>query len=316
MERGIKKFQKHVEKIEKANKTIIDKAVKRVLKLKNRNLSTVKSANSHVFEILVHKDTNNFPILKQKLLAYFNDLHNQYPFISIGYDTIQTNGDNRTLKADNGNRILLTINWNDYMQHAFKESGQDIGQSFLNLGMEKEFDNMKIKNLQTIQYALKDILSKVREHTTKDYTDYQIHLVNNSMSYEITRNHFINIARQLNKQYNGVIEIFHIGMSDDVVLRVHWNIYIAQLAAREKVNKPVELELPDQPIIYTPFPNDCHQEKLSDLKEYPPLSAPNPMPEKVPDYPSLDDLPDLPSEIENKKEKARKKVKKKKAVLN
>jgi len=296
MNKGIKKLQKHVAKIESSNKTIINKTVKRTLKLKKRDLSTIKSVNSHVIEILVHKDTNNFPILKQKLLEHFNEIHAQYPFISIGYDTEQTNKKNRVLKAENGNRILLTINWNDYMQQAFQEAGKDIGTPFPSLGLEQEFEEMKMKNLKIIQASLKYILSKVKENSTREYTDHEIPLVQHSLSYQTTRNHFINLAKQFNKQYNGVIELFHIGMNDGVILRVHWNIYIAQLAAKEKINKNVDLEFPEY-----------HQEKL-------PLYPPNIYEEgKQPDHnPYI--FPSIPTDklpIEDKKPRKKVRVKKK-----
>lgn len=254
MDKGVKKLQKHIDKIEQSNKTIVDKNVKRVLKLKNKNLSGVKHTKTNITEILIHKDTNNFPILKQQLLSYCNEIHKQYPFISIGYDTLQTNGKHRQLKADNGNRLLLTINWNDYMQYVFKESGQSIGEPIPSLGMESVFSDMKLKNLQTLNYALKDILKKVKESASLDHSDYRINLLPKSMSHEITRNHIMNIGRKLNQQYNGVIEILNVGTEDDcIILRVHWNIYIAQLAAKEESNKVVELESFVPPINVTSF---------------------------------------------------------------
>jgi len=220
MDKGIKKLKKHIESIEKDNRMIVDKVIKHTLKLKNRNLSTINTVNSHVSEFLVHKDTHNFPIVKQSLLNYLNEIHQMYPFICIAFDIDQTNGLHKTTKSVSENRLLLTINWNDYMRQMLKEIGKSTGKPMTQLNIDNDLENMKKRNMELIQNTIHDMLSKSNELSKHGCTYTYITLCPNTMSYEITRTHFINLARQINNQYNGVVELFHVGTNDKVNLNL------------------------------------------------------------------------------------------------
>jgi hypothetical protein len=122
---------------------------------------------------------------------------------------------------------------------------------------------------------LKRILATAQHHTTKDITEDKVNLENNTMIQEVTRTYIINLIRQLVQQYNGMIEIYHVS-NDVLVIRVHWNIYLSQIAARERrnhqipllpqVNMCVSTQMVDQPLFASKTPN--HQQF-----QYPPINS-------------------------------------------
>lgn len=282
MDKGIKKIQKHIEKIESCNKTIVDKAIKKILKLKRHKLSSISTNLNHIIEILIHKDTNNFPILKQKLLAYFNEIHDLYPFLTIGFDTDQSNGNHRKLKTVNCNRLLLTINWNSYMRTIMQETGEVIDTPVAKLGLEQQFEDMKIRNLELLKHAIKDALSRSQELSSQQYTNFNVVLRPNTMSYEITREHFMIVSRKINQQYKGIIEIINVGTDDKIILRVHWNIYLDQISAQSKSRQDIDLDSIDIPVNIESFssPSQSKDVKLDDHIKYPPVPNDEPQEKK------------------------------------
>ena len=268
MDKGIKTLQKHVSKIDKSNNSIIDKALKHAFKLKNTKLSDISYNNISVSEILIHKDTNNFPILKQKILSKISELHIQYPFINLYFDPYQdvqpgSKSLNRKLTSQNDNRLLLVINWQDYMRYSLKNE-QQLPINNLPEKMVKEMlDTTKRKNLVTLQESIRKILATASSNTTKEYTETPISLENNTMRYEITRNHYNLIAQQIMKNYNGIIELF-INNNSVVTIRVHWNIYLSQLASLERQQSQIPL-----------LPTEFNPNFINSLSHSPNIQPPN-----------------------------------------
>lgn len=265
MDKGIKILQNHVKKIEKANNHILEKTLAHALKLKSTRLSDISYKKTATFEILINKDTNNFPSVKQKLLAKISELHIQYPFITIYFDPnpeVQPNpryvvsGPNpakmntnvnvpinqyRELKSQNENRLILTINWEDYMRHSLKGKEEDgFTLNLPRLGVEEHLNEIKRKNWSTIQEAINKILSSASQHSLDDKTETRVLLQNNTMAHEITRNHFSTISQQIMRHYNGMIEIFNTSAST-IAIRVHWNVYLSKMAALEHQQRQVPL---------------------------------------------------------------------------
>ena len=176
MLKGVKALQKHVGKIEDANNKTIDKEVKAILKLKGTRLSDISQRKTHSREILVHKDTNNFPVTKQKLLAKMADVHKEYPFISISYDanmSIQPQkkgkhytGIVRRKTATNSNRLIMTINWEDYMHYARRrlpssiESGTGYVPITAKVGIRQKFEEIKCENAKALQAKIEAIFKR------------------------------------------------------------------------------------------------------------------------------------------------------------
>lgn len=247
MDKGIKTLQKHVEKIEKANNQILDKTFASAFNLKRTKLSDISYKKIGVFEILIHKDTNNFPVVKQKLLARIADLHIQYPFITLCFDSMregevpQQSQHVRALKASNDNRLILQVNWADYMRHTLKADTQPV--RLPESAVKNMFQETKQKNYSILQEAINKILATAKQHTIDDKSETTIKLVENTMMHEVTRNHYTLLAQQIMKNYNGIIEIFHTGVST-VGVRVHWNIYLTQIATLDQQQRQIQL-LPD-----------------------------------------------------------------------
>lgn len=257
MDRGIKTLKKHLEKIEKSNNSILDKTLASALKLKYTKLSDISARKLTRFEILIHKDTNNFPLMKQKLLSKISDLHLQYPFITLCFDPIpqlqpnmNTPTASRCLKSENENRLILTIMWEDYIRYSMnnmQNMSENRPVALPGADIQGAFNEVKRKNLNTLQNSINDILSKASQHTLDEKTDTNVALETNTMACEVTRNHFVTVAQDIMRHYNGMIEIFNIN-SSVVTIRVHWNIYLSQVAAMEKKQYQVPL-LPGPPTV-------------------------------------------------------------------
>lgn len=257
MLKGVKALQKHVGKIEAANNKTIDKEVKAILKLKGTRLSDISQHRTHSREILVHKDTNNFPVTKQKLLNKMADVHREYPFITISFDanmSIQPQkkgkhytGIVRRKTATNSNRLIMTINWEDYMQYALRslpsseeESITGIVPITARVGIKQKFEETKAKNLKAVYDKIQAIFKTAQNHTTTEITEDRVRLVEKTMSQEVTRNHILFLVNAIVNQSNGIIEMYDVG-HDILMIRVHWNIYLSQIAAQERRNIVVPL---------------------------------------------------------------------------
>ncbi|MEX0598898.1 MAG: hypothetical protein WD512_20610, partial [Candidatus Paceibacterota bacterium] len=240
MDKGIKKLQKHVKKIEDSNNQILDRTLDRIFKLKNTRLSDISCKKTQTFEILIHKDTNNFPLVKQTLLSRIGDLHIQYPFMSLCFDPHSPEKIRKTV-AENENRLLLTINWEDYVRYSLKEVPRE--NTFINIvgsAIPEQMIEINRKNAHTIQEALAHIFKTANQHILDEKSDLRIMLEKNTMSYEVTRNHISYISQQIIRNYNGLIEIFNNNESM-ITIRVHWNVYLAQIAAFENQHRQVPL---------------------------------------------------------------------------
>jgi glutaredoxin len=252
MDKGVKLLHKHIDKIEKSNNQIIDKAVKRALKLKKTKLSDVSSRNKNIKFLLIHKDTNNFPVTKQRLLKKFNQVHELYPFVTLNFDPNQGNNKKTIFRSINGNRVILIVNWEDYMQHVLSrvpEDSEDVSNLALpRLGLEENFEQINRENWNYIQNKVKEILDSVKDHTTADQTDHKFNLAQNTMLHQVTRNHFNSIAKHLKNRYK-FMEIFYTGEHynyNTVIIRIHWNVYLAEIAKQESKNRQVPLLMDNQ----------------------------------------------------------------------
>jgi len=249
MDKGIEKLQKHLLIIEKANNNAIDKTLNRILKLENIKLSDISYNKMAIFEILIHKDTNNFPQVKQKLLEKFSELHTEYPFLNIYFDPntkLQPYTKKITynflprLKSQNDNRLILKINWEDFMRF-IKNKDTDIKSiSLPDNPLKNMFDTIKQNNYKIIKNSINDIFSNAEENIDKNITETIIRLQNKTLFYEVTRAHYKLLAQQIMKNYNGVIELI-INNSSVVTIKVHWNIYLSQLATLEHQQRHVSL---------------------------------------------------------------------------
>ena len=262
MDKGIKILQKHVKKIEESNNLILERTLSHAFKLKNTRLSDISYKKTQTFEILIHKDTNNFPAVKQKLLAKIADLHVQYPFITLSFDpspelqpglvrnpassTMPTNvnvpiNPTRATPSQNDNRLILTVNWEDYVRHSLKGiEGEQLLMNMPRLGIEDQMNEIKRKNAETLRDALDHMLRTANQHTLDEKSDLRINLQNNTMSYEVTRNHLSHISQQIMRHYNGMVEIFNNNASM-ITIRVHWNVYLSQMAALEHQQRQIPL---------------------------------------------------------------------------
>lgn len=243
MDKGFKKFQKHHNKINKANDKIIDKALKRILKLKKVKMSNISTRNVYSEFILVNQDTNNSEDTKRYLVKKMATVQDLYPFVSLNYDSNQQNTTTTKIKSTNGNRIVIKVNWQDYIRHAMAsvpKDGEDDQEQLPDLGLDKNFEEIKKTNVSKIEEALKNLLSSAKEYMTKEKTDHRIRLVHNTMNHEVTRNHFNAISQHIMKRYHGMIEMYNY-TNDTIIIRVHWNIFLAQLAERERLRQQVPL---------------------------------------------------------------------------
>jgi hypothetical protein len=275
MDKGIIILQKHISKIEKSNNKILDRAINDVLKLKNAKLSDISYKKIATYEILVHKDTNNFPVAKQKLLSKLSDLQTMYPFLTLCFDpspelqprksTVYINSPavtaaslppslnvnsplsvSRKCRAQNENRLILTVNWEDYMRTSMTVAGAK-DPSLLTqpmhlprLGVEETMNEIKRKNQYTIQNAIHNILAEAPKRTLDEKTESRIYLEKNTMAHEITRTHFTSLVQQITRQYNGMIELF-CNDASSVTVRVHWNVYLSNLALAEQTHRSIGL---------------------------------------------------------------------------
>jgi len=277
MDKGFKKFQKHYNKVNKANDKIIDKTLKRILKLKKMKMSDISTKNIYREQILVHKDTNNSEDTKKYLVKKMSSLQDQYPFVTINYDPIQQNTTTTKIKSINGNRIIITLNWQDYMRHAMASvpDREDSHSMVLpDLGLEKNFEEIKKKNWTIIQTSLNQILSSAQNHLTKEKTDHKVRLVHNTMFHEVTRNHFNTISQHIMRRYHGMVEMFNY-TNNIIIIRVHWNIFLAQIAERDRRQRQIPL-IVDRPFATkqpsSPFANKTHADHSQYIQKtaYPP----------------------------------------------
>ena len=185
-------------------------------------------------------------MMKQKLLSKIADLHIQYPFISICFDPnpqFQPSPTSRTvryLKSENENRLLLTVFWEDYIRYSLKGTEQNIPEIRLPVNIQTKLNEIKRENWKTLQKSINDILKTADDHTLDDRIDTTITIQPNTMLNEVTRNHFAAMSQHIMKHYNGMIEIFHTAPSS-VIIRVHWNVYLSQIAAIEQRDQQVPL---------------------------------------------------------------------------
>ena len=278
MDKGVKKFQKNIKKVEKFNNKIIQNAVNTTLSLKRQKLSDISCRTIYNRPIILHKDTNNFPILKQKVLNKIHEIHELYPYIQIYYDNRTIPCKNKKTTYSYGNRLVLSFNYEDYMKYISSTMEDTTTNSYNlpNLGIEKIFNNINTQNTQIIQNSLNQILSTVNQHTTDDITDTYVTLAKNTMLYEITRNHCKSLSQQIMRKYNGVVEIFYTNVSS-ITIRIHWNIYLAHIASITNRNKQVPLLIDNtntkSSFIYPPSINLPSYDKVNDAKQFTPKKS-------------------------------------------
>ena len=231
MDKGIKKLQKHINKIEKSNTKILDKTLAHAFKLKGFKLSDINCRKVTSQQILLHKDTNNFPLVKQKLLLKLTELQTIYPFITLHF----ANDVNREAK------LILSINWEDYVRISLKGKEQEQAVVAVpKLNLDYQINDMNQKNADRIHAILNYILNNANQHNLKDKSDTKIQLENNTMSYEVTRNYLNLVIQQIIQKYNGMIEVFTIS-NNEIIIRIHWDVYLSQMASLEQKKRLVQL---------------------------------------------------------------------------
>ena len=196
----------------------------------------------HIYRrtIILNKNTNNFPILKKKVLNKIDEIQGLYPYIRISYAPHKPDSTNNAINL-NANVLMLQFNYEDFMKHNSGHiSEEDNMMDLPDLGIEKTFDHINNQNAQIIQNALRNILSDANKYTTHEISDHNIRLMDNTMIYEITRDYYHNLAQTIMKRYNGIVEIFNVATSS-AVIRIHWNIYLSYITSIRNRNRQVPL---------------------------------------------------------------------------
>ena len=165
MDKGIKKMIKLDKQINKYNKEIIDKAVKRARKFKGLSLSEIKDDSEYVTEVLINKCTRNHETTTDYMENLCKEKEKLYPYLTIKTDPYKENGKKRKLKAENDNRLLIIIDVHKYRLHEGLKISSGQNTNVLNLGSEQRYIDINRQNEEIIRRKLAECLSLERKYS-------------------------------------------------------------------------------------------------------------------------------------------------------
>lgn len=234
MDKGVKKMIKLDKQINKYNKEIIDKAVKRARKFKGMSLSEIRDDSEYVTEVLINKCTRNHETTIEFMESLCKEKEKLYPYLTIKTDPYKENGKKRKLIAENDNRLLIIIDVHKYRLHEGLKvsSGFSSNTNILNLGSEQRFMDMNRRNEDIIRRKLAECLSKERQYSKDNETDFPVDLVPETLFNVVTRNHFKMFAQGIIESYGNVVQIFNLVGRDTAIIRINWKLHRAQVAER------------------------------------------------------------------------------------
>ena len=278
VQEGINILQKRAEKVEKANNKIINDLLKTMIVPKKSRMKNINSKIIHIERVALHDSTDDFPDFKEKLTKGLNELNEQYPYIEFKYEIAKIRKYKKGEK-DYRNILVASMNWADFYRHARSSSSTSSSfQKLPELGLSQKFSETNENNTNLIQNKIKSVFSEVNKHMTMSQTDHKIELVKNSLIQEITRDHVNMLVNQIRNQYGSIIEIFRDAESHNIiVLRIHWSIYLDQLAVQKSTDSNESYNLEEFGKTPESSKHDhCNIELLQSLESttYPPLEHP------------------------------------------
>lgn len=232
---GKQKIKKFFEKIEKANRRMVQNHVNSILKLKNITMSSVKAESVHKVIFQIHNNTHGRGETQDDIIKFLRQLEDKYQFLSLHYLVKDIpvekksvfNTSTITIKK---NFVSLKVDWGIYIQESMVEDPQTESYQLPDTTLEQDFVTINIQNVKLLKDKINKIFSNARKHASSDITVHELRLIEKTMFHIGTRQHYRFMSRAWTNKYPGILDIHEEDNTSDVIyITIYWNLYLKRL---------------------------------------------------------------------------------------